>query len=188
MNWWVIVVEICLNSLNKCLSMFVCWWGLNWCGCLWSLNEKWESCGFWWKMNIMMILVRIEVMIPCLLLFWLSFNVYKLMYKFWGRIWVKGDQKQGFWVKIGEFPRGNYQEHQMNWIEFDFVNQSNTFMKNVQEHGFSKNRFLKGKRVGSRMFTVRLIFKNDCGWFTWALTWFYFEKWNSFENDKMRWT
>jgi hypothetical protein len=80
--------------------MFVCWWGLNWCGFLWSLNEKWEIWGFWWKMNIMMILVKINVMILCLLLFWLSFEEYKLMYKFWGRIWVKGDQNEGFLDKI----------------------------------------------------------------------------------------
>jgi hypothetical protein len=32
------------------------------------------------------------------------------MYKFWGQIWVKWDQKREFWVKIGEFPRGNNQE------------------------------------------------------------------------------
>jgi len=33
-----------------------------------------------------MILRRVDVMIPCLLLFWLPFDVYKLMNKFWGRI------------------------------------------------------------------------------------------------------
>jgi len=33
----VIVVEICLDSLHKCLFMFVCWWGSNWCDCFWSL-------------------------------------------------------------------------------------------------------------------------------------------------------
>jgi len=86
--------------------MFVCWWGLNWCGCLWNLNE---NCGCWWKMNIMKILVKIDVMIPCLLLFWLSFEVCKLMYKFWGRIWVKGDQNRGFldelWVSSREEPK-----------------------------------------------------------------------------------
>ena len=98
------------NSLHECLFMFVCWWSLNWCGYLWSLNETWENCGCWWKMNIMMILVKIDVMIPCLLLFWLSFDIYKSMYKFWEQIWVKGDQKHGFSVKIGEFPRGNNQE------------------------------------------------------------------------------
>jgi hypothetical protein len=90
MNWWVIVVETCLNSLHKCLYMIVCWWGLNWCDCLWSLNENWEKWGFSWKMNIMMILMRIDVMIPCLLLFWFPFDVYKLVNKFWERIWSKG--------------------------------------------------------------------------------------------------
>jgi len=43
MNWWVTVVETCLNLLHKCLFMFVCWWGLNWCGSFWSLNEKKEK-------------------------------------------------------------------------------------------------------------------------------------------------
>ena len=46
MNWWVIIVETCLNSLYECFFVFVCWWGSNWCGCLWSLNEKWENGGF----------------------------------------------------------------------------------------------------------------------------------------------
>jgi uncharacterized membrane protein YecN with MAPEG domain len=58
----------------------------------------------------MMILMIIDAMIQCLLLFLLSFDVYKLRNKFRGRIWVKGDQKRDFWVKIGEFPRGNNQE------------------------------------------------------------------------------
>jgi len=96
MNWWVIVVEICLNSLHECLFMFICWRSLNLCGCLWSLNEKWENCGFWWKMNIMMVLVKIDAMMPCLLLFWLSFEVCKQMYKFWEQILVKEDQKRRF--------------------------------------------------------------------------------------------
>jgi hypothetical protein len=100
MNWWVIVVGLCLKSLHECLFMFVCWWGLNWCGCLWSLNESWEHCGFRWKMNLMMNLRWIGVMIRCLLLFWMPFDVYKPMYKFWGRIWGQGDQNWGFWVKL----------------------------------------------------------------------------------------
>jgi len=112
MNWWVIVVGICLNSLHKCLLMFVCWWVLNWCGCLWSLNEKRENCEFWWKKNIMMILMRIDVMIPCLLLFWLSSDVYKLTHKLWGQIWVKEDQNQGFWMKIGWIP----ERKPKNWV------------------------------------------------------------------------
>jgi len=40
----------------------------------------------------------------------MSFDVYKLVYKFRGRIWGQGDQKWGFWVKNWEFPRGNNQE------------------------------------------------------------------------------
>jgi len=50
----VIIVETCLNSLHKCLYMIVCWWGLNWRGCLRSLSEIWKIVGFgekwarWW--------------------------------------------------------------------------------------------------------------------------------------------
>jgi len=30
----------------------------------------------------------------------MPFDVYKQMHKFWGRIWVKGDQNEDFWMKI----------------------------------------------------------------------------------------
>jgi len=47
-------------------------------------------------MNIMMILVKFGVVIRCLLLFQMSFDVYKLVYKFWGRIWGQGDKNGNF--------------------------------------------------------------------------------------------
>ena len=56
MNWLMIIVETCSNSLHKCLFMFVCWWGLNWFSCLWVLDEndefwvfgeKWSKWWFW---------------------------------------------------------------------------------------------------------------------------------------------
>jgi len=40
--------------------------------------------------------MRIDVMIPCLLLFWLSIYVSKLMHKFCRRILIKWDQNRGF--------------------------------------------------------------------------------------------
>jgi len=43
-------------------------------------------------------------MIPSLLLFLMSSDVYKLMYKFWGRIWGQGDQNWYFWKKIEWVP------------------------------------------------------------------------------------
>jgi len=36
----------------------------------------------------------------------MPFDVYKLVYKFWGRIWGQGDQNWGFGVKLEGFPRG----------------------------------------------------------------------------------
>jgi hypothetical protein len=51
MNWWVINVETCLNSLHKCLLMFVCWWDLNWCDC----------CEVWIKMRKLWVLVKNEL-------------------------------------------------------------------------------------------------------------------------------
>jgi len=44
MNWWLIVVELCLSSLHEYLFKFVCWWGLNWCGYLWIVNELVSDC------------------------------------------------------------------------------------------------------------------------------------------------
>jgi len=58
--------------------------GLNRCDCLW----------IWMKNE------KLWVLIPCLLWFWLSFDVYKLVHKFGERIWFKGDQKREFWVKM----------------------------------------------------------------------------------------
>jgi len=46
-------------------------------------------------------------MIRCWLLFLMPFNVYKLMYKFWGRIWGQGDQNWGFWMKFEGVPERN---------------------------------------------------------------------------------
>jgi len=54
------------------------------------------------KINLMMNLRWIGVIIRGLLLFWMPFDVYKLMYKFWGQIWGQGDQNWGFWMKIEE--------------------------------------------------------------------------------------
>jgi len=39
----------------------------------------------------------------CLSLFWMPFDVYKLVYKFWGRIWGQEDQNWGFWMKNWKF-------------------------------------------------------------------------------------
>jgi len=94
MNWWVVVVDMWLNSLHECLFMSVCWWDLNGCGCLWSLNEKWgndDELVLWFD-------------VCCC--FEYLFVVYKLVYKFWGRILGQGDQNWGFDVKLKGFPRG----------------------------------------------------------------------------------
>jgi len=56
--------------------------------------------------------------------------------------------------------------HQMNWIRLNFVNQIKNFLKNVQEHEFSKNRFSQKKRAVLRLFAVIMIFKIGYGWFT----------------------
>jgi len=34
----------------------------------------------------------------------MSFDVYKLVCKFWDRIWGQRDQSWGFWAKKGVFP------------------------------------------------------------------------------------
>jgi len=39
-------------------------------------------------------------MVQSLLWFCMPCDVYKLMYKFWGRIWGQGDQNGDFWMKI----------------------------------------------------------------------------------------
>jgi len=46
-------------------------------------------------------------MIPCFLLFWMPFDVYKLMYKFWGQIWGQDDQNWDFWGKTEWVPERN---------------------------------------------------------------------------------
>jgi len=78
--------------MDVCLSLYVdgVWISTVICE-VWMKIEK--NCEVWIGTVIMLILVKIDVMIPCLLLFWMSFDVYKPMYKFWWRIWVKGDQK-----------------------------------------------------------------------------------------------
>jgi len=46
------------------------------------------------------------------------------------------------------------------WTGIDFGNRIENSLKNVKEHGFSENRFLQGKSVDLRLFTVTLIYKN----------------------------
>jgi len=49
----------------------------------------------------------ISVMIPSLLLFWMPFDVYKLMYKFWGRIWAQVNQNWVFCENLEWVPERN---------------------------------------------------------------------------------
>jgi len=58
MNWWVIIVETCLNSLDKWLYIFVCCW--IWivvvvCEVnekIWVFGEKWIWWWFWYEMRL----------------------------------------------------------------------------------------------------------------------------------------
>ena len=105
---WLLLKYVWIHFINVCLCFYIdgIWIGVVF---LWNLNEKWENCGCWWKMNTVVILVKIGVMIRYLWLFWMPFDVYKLVCKFWGRIWDQGDQKWGFWVENWMFPRENNQ-------------------------------------------------------------------------------
>ena len=107
MNWWVIFVEICLNSFHKCF-VYVCM--------LMGFEVVWLFMKFEWKLRKLWVLVENElgnefkvncVIIPSLLWFWMPFDVYKLIYKFWGRIWVKWDRNGDFSMNFGCRPDRN---------------------------------------------------------------------------------
>jgi hypothetical protein len=47
----------------------------------------------------------------------------------------------------------------MDWIEIDFVNQIEIYLKIVQEREFIRNSFSQGKIVGLGLFIVTMILK-----------------------------
>ena len=96
MNWWVIIVETCLNSIHKCLYVNGVLIGV-------------VVCGVWMKMRKYELLVKNELddnfdMNWCydstfvLIVFWCMLTN--------KQIWVKGEQNRGFWWKL-ELPRGS---------------------------------------------------------------------------------